>query len=160
DLQTLFPDPKNVATPMLSADAMKAVGAKILEQCDAADGVKDGVMDDPRSCKIDIATLPLTDVQKAALKKVYAPTTNKNGEIYSGKPFGGEEEAAGWPLGIGGGGARAAMLRQPSLRFGFGTEFYKYLVFNDASWDYSKYDLATWKKDTALTATYLNATDP
>jgi feruloyl esterase len=52
------------------------------------------------------------------------------------------------------------MLKQPSLRFGFGTEFYKYLVFNDPSFDYSKYDLSTWKKDVALTATYLNATDP
>src|SRR5262245_63100688 len=39
DLQTLFPDPKNTATPVLSADTMKAVGAKILEQCDAADGI-------------------------------------------------------------------------------------------------------------------------
>jgi len=160
DLQTLFPDPKNVTTPMLSADTMKAVGAKILEQCDAADGVTDGVMDDPRSCKIDVASLPISDAQKAALKKVYAPTVNKDGEIYSGQPFGGEADAAGWRLWITGGSPQAAMLKQPSLRFGFGTEFFKYLVFNDASWDYSKYDLSTWKKDTALTATYLNATDP
>jgi Tannase and feruloyl esterase len=160
DLQTLFPDPKNTATPVLSAETMKAVGANILEQCDAADGVNDGVMDDPRTCKIDIATLPLTDVQKAALRKVYAPTANKDGEIFSGQPFGGETEVAGWPLWISGGSPQAAMLRQPSLRFGFGTEFYKYLVFNDPSWDYTKYDLSTWKKDTALTATYLNATDP
>src|SRR5262245_6247398 len=137
DLQTLFPDPKNTATPVVSAETMKAVGAKILEQCDAADGIKDGVMDDPRSCKIDIGTLPLTDVQQAALKKVYAPTTNKDGEIFSGQPFGGETEAAGWPLWISGGSPQAAMLRQPSLRFGFGTEFYKYMVFNDPSWDYS-----------------------
>src|SRR5215510_8766391 len=160
DLQTLYPDPKNTATPMLSPDTMKAVGAKILEQCDAADGVKDGVMDDPRTCKIDIAALPLTDVQKAALKKVYAPTTNKDGEIFSGQPFGGETEIGGWPSWISGGSPQIAMLKQPSLRFGFGTEFYKYLVFNDPSWDYTKYDLSTWKKDTALTATYLNATDP
>src|SRR4029453_15872472 len=140
DLQTLFPDPKNTA-PMVSADTVEAVGAKNLEQCGAADGVNDGVMDDPRTCKIDIATLPLTDVQKAALRKVYAPTTNKDGEIFSGQPFGGETEAAGWPLWISGGRPQAAMLKQPSLRFGFGTEFYKYLVFNDPSFDYSKYDL-------------------
>lgn len=117
-------------------------------------------MDDPRVCKVDIAALPISDGQKAALKKIYAPTTNKDGEIFSGQPYGGESEAAGWPLWISGGSPQAAMLKQPSLRFGFGTEFYKYFVFNDATWDYSRYDLATWKKDTALTGTVLNATDP
>jgi feruloyl esterase len=34
------------------------------------------------------------------------------------------------------------------------------MVFNDPNWDYTKYDLATHKRDTALTATFLNATDP
>jgi len=159
DIQAQHPDPKNV-TPVLPPDTMKAIGAKILDACDAADGVKDGVIDDPRSCKVDIAALPISDAQKTALKKIYAPTVNKDGEIFSGQPYGGENEPGGWPTWISGGNPQIAMLKQPSLRFGFGTEFYKYLVFNDPSWDYSRYDLATWKKDTALTATYLNATDP
>ena len=33
-------------------------------------------------------------------------------------------------------------------------------MFNDPSWDYRHYDLSTWKKDTELTASFLNATDP
>ena len=37
---------------------------------------------------------------------------------------------------------------------------FKYLVFNDPSFDYTRYDLSTYKKDTALAATILNATDP
>ena len=160
DLQTLFPDPKNVTTSVLPAETMKLVGSRILDACDAADGVKDGVMDDPRACKVDLGALPISDAQKAALKKVYAPTMNKDGEIFSGQPYGGETDMAGWPLWISGGSPQAAMLKQPSLRFGFGTQFFKYLVFNDPSWDYSRYDLSTWKKDTELTATFLNATDP
>jgi feruloyl esterase len=160
DIQTLFPDPKNAATSLVPAETMKLVGSKILDICDAADGVKDGVMDDPRACKVDFNALPITDVQKAALKKVYAPTTNKDGEIFTGQPFGGETEPGGWPMWISGGNPQLAMLKQPSLRFGFGTQFFKYFVFNDPSWEYSRYDLATWKKDTELTASFLNATDP
>ena len=159
DIRALFPDSKN-PTSLVSADTMKQVGAKILEICDAADDVKDGVMDDPRACKVDLNTLPITDVQKAALKKIYAPTTNRDGEIFPGQPFGGETEAGGWPLWISGGTPQLAMLKQPSLRYGFGTQFFKYFVFNDPAWDYSHYDLATWKKDTELTASFLNATDP
>src|SRR5262249_8686372 len=44
--------------------------------------------------------------------------------------------------------------------FAFGMGIWRYLIFNDPSWDYSKYDLSTWKKDTARAATYLNATSP
>ncbi len=36
----------------------------------------------------------------------------------------------------------------------------KFLVFNDPNWDYSKYNFASWKKDSALAASFLNATNP
>jgi feruloyl esterase len=42
----------------------------------------------------------------------------------------------------------------------FGTNIFKFLVFNDPNWDYSTYDLNNWKKDTELAASYLNATSP
>ena len=48
----------------------------------------------------------------------------------------------------------------PSLRFAFGTGIVKYLVFNDPDWDYSKYNFSSWKKDSALAASFLNATNP
>ncbi len=160
DIQTLFPDPKSPMTSVLPAETMKMVGAKVLEACDAKDGVKDGVLEDPRQCTLDINSLPLPDAQKAALKKIYAPTKNKDGEIFSGQPLGGEADGAGWALWISGGTPIPGLNNQPSLRFAFGTEFFKYFVFNDPSFDYSHYDLSTWKKDTELTASYLNATDP
>ena len=37
---------------------------------------------------------------------------------------------------------------------------FKYLVFNDPSFDYTRYDLSTYKKDTTFAAAFLNATDP
>ena len=37
---------------------------------------------------------------------------------------------------------------------------FKYFVFNDPTWDYTRYDLSTCKKDTAQAAAILNATNP
>lgn len=38
--------------------------------------------------------------------------------------------------------------------------FFKFLVFNDPSWDYSDYDVANARKDARLTSTFMNATNP
>jgi hypothetical protein len=51
-------------------------------------------------------------------------------------------------------------MKIPSLRWGFGTEFFKTFVFNDPSWDYLKYDFRNYRKDAALAGSMLNATDP
>jgi pimeloyl-ACP methyl ester carboxylesterase len=149
--QAVFPDPQN-HTPMFTPETLKSIDAQIMAACDALDGVKDGVMEDPRRCKLDIAKLTgVTDAQRAALKTIYSETRNTEGALFPAQPFGGEGETGGWPSWITG---------PQSLRYGFGTELFKYFVFNDPSWDYSKYDFATFKKDTALTASYLNSNDP
>jgi feruloyl esterase len=159
DTQAAFPDPNNLATPVLTAETMSLVGSKVLEACDALDGVKDGVMDDPRRCMVDIDTLGLPDAQRTALKKIYGATTIRDGVVYPAQPFGGETDRAGWQLWITGGSGLTPP-KEPSLRFGFGVNLFKYIVFNDPNWDYAKYDFANFKKDTELTASFLNATNP
>jgi feruloyl esterase len=160
DAKTVFPDAANLKTPAVSPETMKAVGARILDACDEIDGVKDGVMEDPRRCKVDIDALPASGAERAALKALYGPTMGKNGELYPGQPFGGEGEAAGWQAWITGVNPQVAAIGQPTLRWGFGTQLFKYFVFNDPSWDYTRYDFSTFSKDTELTASYLNATNP
>jgi len=160
DVRAQFPDPKNL-TPLLSAETMQSVSAQILDKCDALDGVKDGVMEDRRRCKVGVWTITgLSAAQTAALKTIYAPTHAGSETVFPGQPFGGEGEMAGWPTWISGAPARPGQPVAPSLRFGFGTQLFKYLVFNDPDWDYTKYDLSTWRKDTARTASFLNATTP
>jgi feruloyl esterase len=73
----------------------------VINACDALDGVKDGIITDPRACRFDPASLQckagdtdtcLTAEQVATVKAVYAgptdPVTGK--QIYPGLPFGSE----------------------------------------------------------------------
>jgi hypothetical protein len=160
DARAQFPDPKNL-TPLLSPEALRSVASQILEKCDGLDGVKDGVMEDPRQCHVDVSTLTgLSAAQQTALKAIYAPTRAGSEIAFPGQPFGGEGEPAGWPAWISGASPREGQPAAPSLRYSFGTQLFKYLVFNDPEWDYTKYDLSTWRNDTKRTAAYLNATSP
>ena len=167
DQQAAFPDSTNRTTSVLPNDVLKGVEAQILDKCDALDGVKDGLMEDPRACKIDVATLTgLTDVQKSALKKIYGETRTKDGVIYPAQPFGSEGDIAGWPLWIAGANPllmlsqKETSQKTPNLRFGFGTELFRNFIFSNPEWDYSRYDFADFRKTTAKTAAIINATDP
>ena len=158
DIQAAFPDSKSLA-PVFSPATLKSVEMQILDKCDALDGVKDGILEDPRRCTVDVATLTgLTDGQRAALKKVYGETAAKGTAIYPGQPFGGEGEGAGWPAWITGGGL--ATPQGPSLRFAFGTQFFKYFVFGDPNWEYLHYDVGNARHDAHTAGTMLNATSP
>ena len=80
------------AAPVTPAK-LALVGQKVMEKCDALDGLKDGLIDDPRKCSFDPARdVPacragedradcLTAAQAEAIAKVYS------GPVSSGKPF-------------------------------------------------------------------------
>jgi feruloyl esterase len=157
DAQAAFPT--GGSTPLFTPDVLKSIDAQILAACDALDGVKDGMMEDPRRCTLSVDKMTgLTDAQRIALKKIYAATRARDGVVFPGQPFGGEGEMQGWPAWIT--GAPLPGQTAPSLRVGFGTELFKYFVFNDPSWDYTKYEFTNFRKDTELTASYLNSNDP
>jgi hypothetical protein len=54
-VQAVFPDPRNLSAPMFTPETLKSVEAQIVEKCDAVDGVKDGLLEDPRRCNVDVA---------------------------------------------------------------------------------------------------------
>ena len=65
----------------ISSKKLPAIGAEVLRQCDAIDGVKDGVIENPRVCKFDPKQLAckgaeddkcLTAPQIEALSKIYS----------------------------------------------------------------------------------------
>jgi hypothetical protein len=162
DMRAAFPDSGNLATAPFSPETLQSIETQVVDKCDAIDGLKDGLMDDPRTCKVDVGALSgVTDAQRAMLKAIYAETRNKDGVIYPAQPVGGEGEAAGWRAWITGPSPTLMTAQNaPSNRYAFGTEMFKYFVFGDPAFDYTRYDLSTYKKDTARAAAILNATDP
>jgi feruloyl esterase len=144
---------------------LPAIQAAVLGACDALDGVKDGVIEDPTRCRFDPAALLcsgpesdacLTAPQVASLKRIYSPSRDASGrQILPGYSPGGEAEAGGWGPWITG------PAPEHSLMFSFGTEFYKNMVFDNAAWDYHSFDV---DRDTKAAddkmARFLNATDP
>ena len=102
-----------------------------LAACDARDGVEDGVIDRPQTCRFDPAVIAcssddgtdcLTAPQVEAARRIYSPAINpRTGEeIFPGLLLGSELQ---WD--------RLAGERVPY----YASETFKYLVFDDPAWD-------------------------
>jgi len=128
-----------------------------LEACDAADGLKDGIIEDPTRCKFDPQVLEckgpdgpacLTAPQVETARRIYASVTNPRTkeEIFPGHEPGSE---LGWNTMAG---------PQP---LGLGLDLFKFIVFKDPNWDYRTFN---FDSDMALTAKadngVMNALDP
>jgi hypothetical protein len=91
----------------LSAGKLAMVAKAVMAKCDALDGLKDGQIDDPRRCSLDVkADLPacaagadndgcLTAAQSAALLKIYGGPVSQGRQIFPGFMPGGEAVDAG-----------------------------------------------------------------
>jgi feruloyl esterase len=111
-----------------------AYRAAVKEKCDAADGVKDGLLNNPLACKFDPKQIEcrsgdrddcLTAAQIAALNQVLAGMKN---------PRTGEQLHPGWPVGATPGGSIVG--HQPE---GVAVETFRAL-FQDPNWDYHTMD--------------------
>jgi len=143
---------------------LPAIQAAALAACDALDGVKDGVIEDPSRCHFDPAVLEckgadtdtcLTAAQVVALKKLYAGGSMSHGRLFPGYAPGGEAGTGGWAVWITGPSP------DHSLMYTFGTQFFKNMVFDNAAWDYHTFntDRDTQAADDKESRN-LNATDP
>ena len=104
----------------------------VLEACDALDGVKDGVLENPKHCWFDPKVLQckdadgptcLTSTQVEAARRIYSgPKNPRTGEqIFPGLEPGSEP---GWPFFVGG--------REPPIV----ASHFKYVVFKNPNWDF------------------------
>jgi hypothetical protein len=148
----------------ISAAKLPAIETAALAACDANDGVKDGVIEDPTHCHFDPSVLLckeaesdacLTQPQVTTLKKLYAgPRTSKGEPIMPGYSPGGEAEAGGWGAWITG------PAPGKSLLFAFGTQFFSNMVLDQASWDWKTFQVdRDMKIADDKTAGILNAAD-
>jgi hypothetical protein len=149
----------------LSPAKLPAIEAAALAQCDAADGVKDGVIENPLACPFNPSVLLckgeesdacLTAPQLAALASIYGGLKSGKGRpLFPGLSPGGEAEPGGWATWVTG----PAPMK--SSMFAYGTQFFRNMVYNNPDWDFHSFDA---DRDTKTAgdrlARYLNATDP
>ncbi len=165
--QKMYPDPKKLDTPVLDKPARDILAKAVLDKCDDLDGLKDGVMADPRACKFDVKTIQckggktdacLTKAQVAAVETI------RNGPMLNGKPFhvgypyGGEVNDAGWGTWLAGRKDGIGKGR-PSLAYGFGLDFMRFFVKQDPNWSYLNLDLARLPKEMEALQKTLSPTD-
>jgi feruloyl esterase len=128
----------------------------VLSSCDAQDGVKDGVLENPMRCKFDPKVLEcksgdapgcLTTAQVESVRRIYSPVVNRgNGAtIFPGFEPGSE---LGWSTMAG---------PQP---FTIGLDLFRYVVFQDPNWDFRKFDFDADVTRTLNASAMLNALDP
>jgi feruloyl esterase len=119
------------ATSYIPPSKYPVIHKAVVDKCDALDGIKDGVLDNPKACKFDPGVLActgndesscLTPPQVASARQVYATMTNpKTKREIPGLEPGSELGWATW------GGP------QP---LGLGADHFKYVVYKDPNWDY------------------------
>ncbi len=149
----------------IPAAKLTVLSNAVMAACDAEDGVKDGILNDPRQCHFNPETLLckgndasdcLTAAQIAAVNKIYGGMTNSEGQkLFPGFMRGSEAGFGGWALWITG---RAP---EQSIDFAFGNQFFKDFIFDNPSWDFRtlNYD-ADMKLTDRKMAHILNATNP
>ena len=183
--KAMYPDLHDLETAIVGPEEQALIESSYLAICDAEDGIEDGILNDPRRCKFDVATLRcesgrsdgcLTEEQLAAVRLVYdGPRDSRGNPLYYGYPFGGETAPGGWSRWLTGGLKYQADLAEfqgavqtggfpapvvPSAHFGFGMGIMKYFLYNDPDWTYENYDWDSLVEDSARVAETLNATDP
>jgi hypothetical protein len=147
----------------IPAAKLPAINAAAIAACDSKDGVTDGVLNDPRQCQFDPSVLIckgadsdscLTAAHARALKNIYAGVRDGVGNpFFPGYPVGSED--SGWSTWITGPAPRR------STSFFFGSQYYAYMIYEKADWDYKAFNLANdYKLAESKTGAALNSIDP
>ena len=121
----------------LTQTHLQALHAAVVAACDANDGLKDGLISNPASCRFDPKTIQckngdapdcLSAAQVETVKAIYSPLMSRGREI-PGLAYGSELNWTdlGWSQ-----SARAT-----------GLDHYRYLVYNDPEWTISKFNPET-----------------
>lgn len=123
----------------LSAENLTLLNRAVLDRCDELDGVRDGVIEDPRACPFNPNELRctaqnrgqcLSDAQIAAVQAIHrGPHTNDGRPILPGFEWGSE---ASWNDWITGSNATQGRMAE---------SFFRYVVHENPEWSLSQFDL-------------------
>ena len=161
----------------VSADKLALVAERAMQQCDAVDGLRDGLIDDPRQCSFNVArdvpscssgndasAMCLTPAEAAAVQKVYDGPQSGRRTIFPGFMVG-SEAVLPRPNGTSGSGW-VGLIAPPeaggrTADFGLAEGTMRYLVFDppQAEWDFRSFDFGRDPKLLERWGEQANATD-
>jgi pimeloyl-ACP methyl ester carboxylesterase len=123
-------------------DKLQLVQDAVIARCDALDGVKDQLLENPASCRFDPADLQckshgadcLGADEVAALRKIYGgPRLPDGTQVYAGMPVGGEALRGNW---------KDWIANDESTQAKFATEAFRWMVYGDPKWEVDRFDIA------------------
>jgi len=128
-------------TPKVSLAKLAQVTAAVIEACDAKDGMKDGLIEDPRRCTApDLSTI-LTPEEAAAVKNVWE---------------GAKQIFTGWPMGSESGWGTYLLDPHEPMR----ADVFRYFLFNDPNFDWRSIDQDRDLAYAQEKLAFMNAIDP
>jgi len=138
-------------------DKYRLIHEAVLQACDARDGVKDGVLEDPTRCNFDPVELQckgsdnlkcLTAPQVETARAIYTTVINRRTKKSVAPAFARGSEL-GW-----------ATMAGPKP-FAIGDSLFRYVVFEDPTWDYKTFNFDSDLESTAKAENgLLNAMNP
>jgi feruloyl esterase len=139
--QVMLKDPESYIQPA----KVKLLADTVNKQCDAKDGLADGVVGDPLTCKVDLNELAcsagedtgtcFTPKQIESVKRIWAGAKDENGrQIFPGLLPGGEAGAGGWQAWVTGSAPRQG------THFKAAESFFRYMVAGDEKYDALSFD--------------------
>lgn len=138
-MQALLEQPASYIPPA----KVPLITRSIVAACDPVDGLKDGLIADPRQCRYDPATLTcrpgqsascLTRAQTTTLATLFAEKHVGSVTLPGFLPSGGEEDPNGWPSWVTG------PARGKSTGVGFAAGFFNNMVYGTHDWDFRKFE--------------------
>lgn len=139
------------ADSWLSPTNIALLDSSVLAECDAKDGVTDGLIQDPRKCNFDPTTIECSNDnvtgcldadQVTALQKIWAGAKTKNGlQLYPGYAQSDPGGVDGWDEWITGETQPALGVSEPwgasviPLQFTFQDQYMKFGVFSNPNYD-------------------------
>ncbi len=132
----------------LSIADLDKIGQAVRRECDAVDGVADGLISTPLECKVDLASVGLTPQQFVTYAAIHGgPVAAAGRRIYAGFPFGAEDVE--WKRTVAGPSFDAA---QGQVETGmYGSQFFANFVYQDPAWSFQNFDLEKGSADARRT---------